>query len=52
MLGLYLHGLLEQPAVLHALFGSAPVSLDTVFERAADFVDEYFGAPVLRGLLD
>ena len=52
VLGLYLHGLLEQPAVLHALFGSAPVSLDTVFERAADFVDEYFGAPVLRGLLD
>ncbi|MDP1531477.1 MAG: cobyric acid synthase [Rhodoferax sp.] len=55
VLGIYLHGLFEDPAVLQALFGtrlSGPVpTLETVFERMADFVETHFEAGVLDGLL-
>ena len=55
VLGLYLHGLLEDPAALQALFGahlSGPVpTLDTVFEGLADFVETHFDAGVLQSLL-
>jgi adenosylcobyric acid synthase len=42
VLGVYAHGLFEQPAVLQALFGQAGRSLDTVFDGLADFVDLHF----------
>jgi adenosylcobyric acid synthase len=51
ILGLYLHGLLEDPAVLSALFGAAPPSLDKAFDGLADFIDEHFQAGVLASLV-
>jgi adenosylcobyric acid synthase len=55
VLGIYLHGLFEDPVALQALFGvrlSGPVpTLETVFERMADFVETHFEPGVLDGLL-
>ncbi|MBP6901142.1 MAG: cobyric acid synthase [Burkholderiaceae bacterium] len=51
VLALYLHGLLENPAVLQALFGRAPEPLSTVFDRLADVLDEAVGAATLMSLL-
>ena len=55
VLGLYLHGLLEDPRVLQALFGAqlqGPVpTLDTVFDGLADFIATHFEPGVLQGLL-
>ncbi|WP_046115282.1 cobyric acid synthase [Aquincola tertiaricarbonis] len=52
VLALYLHGLLENPAVLQALFGRRPRPLDAVFDGLADTVDAAFQPGVLRSLLD
>lgn len=55
VLGLYLHGLFENPAVLQALFGtpsSQPVpTLDSVFDGLADFIQNHFTPGVLNSLL-
>jgi adenosylcobyric acid synthase len=51
VLGLYLHGLFEEPAVLQALFGAAAPVLDTVFDGLADFIDRQFDQGVLRSLV-
>ncbi|MCB8746486.1 cobyric acid synthase [Rhodoferax sp. U2-2l] len=55
VLGIYLHGLMEHPAALQALFGarlSGPVpTLETVFERMADFIDTHFEPGVLDSLV-
>jgi adenosylcobyric acid synthase len=51
VLGVYLHGLFEQPAVLHALFGATAPTLDTVFDRLADVVERHFATGVLPALL-
>ena len=55
VLGLYLHGLLEDPAALQALFdplGTRPVpTLDAVFDGLADFITEHFEPGVLVQLL-
>lgn len=51
VLGLYLHGLFEDPAVLRALFGIEAPTLDTVFDGLADFLDRHFPAGVLPGLI-
>jgi adenosylcobyric acid synthase len=51
VLGVYLHGLFEDPAVLHALFGATAPTLDTVFDGLADVVDAHFAAGVLPGLI-
>lgn len=51
VLGVYLHGLFEDPAVLHALFGAAAPTLDDVFDGLADFIDSHFAAGVLPGLI-
>jgi adenosylcobyric acid synthase len=51
VLGVYLHGLFEQPQVLQALFGAAVPTLDTVFDRLADVVDRHFAAGVLPSLI-
>ena len=51
VLGVYLHGLLEDPAVLQALFGANTPTLDVVFEGLADYVETHFDAGVLTSLI-
>lgn len=55
VLGVYLHGLLEDPAALQALFGrvgAAPVpTLDAVFEGLARMADASFAPGALRVLI-
>lgn len=51
VLGVYLHGLFEDPAVLHALFGAAVPTLDTVFDGLADYIASHFDTGVLPGLI-
>ena len=52
VLGLYLHGLLEDPAALRALFGADAPTLDGVFDGLASAVQSHFSPGVLRGLID
>lgn len=52
VLGLYLHGLFEDPAALHALFGATARTLDSVFDGLADHIDSHFEAGVLRSLIE
>ncbi len=52
VLGLYLHGLFEDPAVLQALFGATAPTLDVVFDGLADYIDTHFSTGVLRALID
>jgi adenosylcobyric acid synthase len=52
LLGLYLHGLFENPAVVQALFGVTPASHDAAFDRLADHVDRHFTPGALMALLD
>ena len=51
VLGLYLHGLLEDPAALQALFGASVPTLDTVFDGLADYVGTHFQPGVLDALV-
>jgi adenosylcobyric acid synthase len=51
VLGVYLHGLFEDPAVLRALFGAQARTLDAVFDGLADFVDAHFAPGVLERLV-
>jgi adenosylcobyric acid synthase len=51
VLGVYLHGLFEQPAVLQALFGATAPTLDTVFDRLADVADRHFAPGFLPSLV-
>jgi adenosylcobyric acid synthase len=51
VLGVYLHGMYECPAVLQALFGAAVPTLETVFDGLAGFVDRNFQPGVLKSLL-
>jgi adenosylcobyric acid synthase len=51
VMGSYLHGLFEDPAVLQALFGAQTPTLDTVFEGLADYLDQHMSADVLRSLI-
>jgi len=51
VLGLYLHGLFEDPAALHALFGASVPTLDTVFDGLADFIDTQFAPGFLESLV-
>ena len=51
MLGVYLHGLLEDPRVLHALFGASAPTLETVFDGLADFIQTHFEPGVLDQLI-
>ena len=56
VLGLYLHGLFEDPAALQALFGARfdqPVpTLDSVFDGLADFIAKNFEPGALQALLN
>ena len=55
VMGLYLHGLFEDPAALQALFGArlpGPVpTLDVVFDGLADYIEQHFEPGFLQGLL-
>ena len=55
VLGLYLHGLFEDPVALQALFAqrlNKPVpTLDTVFDGLADFIEKNFEPGCLQSLL-
>ncbi|UDF35422.1 UNVERIFIED_ORG: cobyric acid synthase [Shinella sp. XGS7] len=51
VLGHYVHGLFEQPAVLQALFGASGPSLGQVFDGLADFVDTHFQPGALQALI-
>jgi len=51
VLGLYAHGLFEQPALLRALFGAEVQTLDAVFDGLADFIDRHFQPDYLMQLL-
>ncbi len=51
VLGLYLHGMFEDPAVLQALFGAAVPTLDSVFEGLADYIDAHFAKDVIPDLI-
>ncbi|WP_341916489.1 cobyric acid synthase [Polaromonas sp. YR568] len=51
VLGVYLHGLFEDPAVLHALFGASTPTLESVFEGLADYIGRHFDAGVLDALI-
>ena len=46
VLGLYLHGLFEDPAVLQALFGAEVPTLESVFEGLASGVERWFTDPL------
>jgi adenosylcobyric acid synthase len=50
VLGCYLHGLFESPAVLGALFGTQVPTLDSVFDGLADFIEAHFAPGVLSAL--
>ena len=51
VMGSYLHGLFEDPAVLHALFGAQTPTLETVFEGLADYLDQHICQDFLRRLI-
>jgi adenosylcobyric acid synthase len=51
VLGVYLHGLFEDPRVLHALFGASAPTLETVFDGLADFIHTHFEPGVLDPLI-
>ena len=51
VLGLYLHGLFEDPRVLAALFGATTPTLETVFDGLADYIGQHFEPGVLDTLI-
>ncbi|HMD59769.1 MAG TPA: hypothetical protein VKG66_08290, partial [Steroidobacteraceae bacterium] len=51
VLGLYMHGLFENPAVLAALLGNSPRSAEPDFNRLADVIEESFAPGVLDALI-
>jgi adenosylcobyric acid synthase len=51
VLGTYLHGLFECPAVLQALFGAQVPTLETVLDGLADFIEKHIDPGVLSGLI-
>ena len=51
VLGCYLHGLFEDPALLQALFGAAAPTLDAVFDGLADYLERHVAPGVLDALI-
>ena len=51
VLGVYLHGLFEDAAVLQALFGAGAPSLDAVFDGLAGEIERAFAPGVLASLI-
>ncbi len=52
VLGVYLHGLFEDAAVLQALFGASTPTLDTVFDGLATYIGRHFEPGVLDRLVE
>ena len=51
VLGLYLHGMFEDPAVLQALFGATAPTLNSVFDGLADYIEQHFEKNFLYSLI-
>jgi adenosylcobyric acid synthase len=51
VLGTYLHGLFEDPAVLQAMFGMQTVTMETVFEGLANYLEQHMGIATLQSLI-
>ena len=51
VLGIYLHGMFEDPAVLQALFGAATPTLGSVFDGLADYIQAHLDRGVLDSLI-
>ena len=51
VLGVYLHGLFEDPAVMKALFGAHAPTMEAVFDGLADGVARHFESDVLDSLV-
>jgi adenosylcobyric acid synthase len=51
VLGMYVHGLFENAAVLQALFGAQAQTLDAVFEGLASYIDLHFEHGILANLI-
>ncbi len=51
VLGLYLHGMFEDPAVLQALFGATAPTLNSVFDGLADYIGQHFEKNFLDSLI-
>ncbi|MFZ3220204.1 MAG: hypothetical protein WA174_09220, partial [Rhodoferax sp.] len=51
VMGVYLHGLFEDPAVLQALFGAHTPTLDVVFDGLANYIEKHFEPGVLASLI-
>jgi adenosylcobyric acid synthase len=51
VLGLYLHGMFEDPAVLQALFGATTPTLNSVFDGLADYIGQHFEVGFLDSLI-
>jgi adenosylcobyric acid synthase len=52
ILGVYLHGLFEQPQFVHAVLGVAPArSLDEELDRLADAVEPHLQVDLLLGVV-
>ena len=51
VMGIYLHGLFEDPAVLAALFGGGVRTLDSVFDGLAAHAGQHFDAGLLDALV-
>lgn len=52
VMGVYLHGLFENPAVLRALFGQQARTLEQVFDALADSVQQHFDSEFLQHWID
>jgi adenosylcobyric acid synthase len=56
VMGVYLHGMLEDAAVLQALFGARlrgeVPTLDKVFDGLADYIGNHFDAGVLDAMVE
>lgn len=52
VLGVYVHGLFEDPQVLAALFGAQVPTLDSVFNGLADFLEQHTQPGVLNALIE
>ena len=51
VLGVYMHGMFEDPAVLRALFGVTTPTLDSVFDGLANYIEQHFEAGLLQSLI-
>jgi len=49
--GIYLHGLFENPEVLKALFGAETVTLESVFDGLAEFLERHMPSATLQELI-